>query len=281
MVGCIVYWVDSVSQCVRLPRVLRTCILVVALESSWRMVSASGGARRRHLAHQAACFASVAAARGWKNETNETLPRDFLTSSVSAELADDGKLAGESFRLEVYDTASRGRGVKLHGEAPAGVIVAIYGGTLRQFFLPNILAEPLTWARTMWKGSHWIWMHRSECCPRCFIDGAAVGGASHPLGHGQFINHPPAGVPPNVIYFGLFTCSPLEADNIIKARPRLPVAYTTNYTAAVVLLALRRLRDGEELFADYMLPPPHLLEGSWYEPVLESPCEPEFLQPEV
>merc|ERR1712129_628715 len=146
--------------------------------------------------------------------------------------------------------------------------VAIYGGTLRQFTLQQASSAPLTWAKTLWMGSHWLWMHRSDCCPRCFLDGIDQGASlvTHPLGHGQFINHPPTGVLPNVMYFGLFNCSPAESKALANIRPHLPIAFSNHYTAVAVLLALRRI-ENEELFADYMLPPPHILERFWYEPV--------------
>merc|ERR1712046_194302 len=100
-------------------------------------------------------------------------------------------------------------------------------------------------------------MHRADCCPRCFVDGVADGWAADPLSQGQFINHPPSGTLPNVMYFGLFNCSPSEANALSKVKALLPLEFAINYTAVALLLALRPL-ENEELFADYMLPPPHI-----------------------
>lgn len=272
-----VYLVVVVSRMLCLQASVTFIMCFMAAECSWRTAAECSNARDRHLAHQDTCFRHLAEARGWANETPA---RDFLTTAVLDELESLLLKNGTSFQLDVMETASRGLGVFLRGEASPGAIVAIYGGTLRQFTFQQSAAAPITWAKTLWMGSHWLWMHRSECCPRCFLDGVdpAFVLVKHPLAHGQFINHPPAGLPatsgvlPNVMYFGLFNCSPVEGRTLANIRPHLPIAFSNHYTAVAVLLALRRI-ENEELFADYMLPPPHIRERFWYEPVLTSPCQ--------
>eukprot|EP00928_Gymnodinium_smaydae_P091072 TRINITY_DN7477_c0_g1_i1.p1 TRINITY_DN7477_c0_g1~~TRINITY_DN7477_c0_g1_i1.p1 ORF type:complete len:134 (+),score=22.81 TRINITY_DN7477_c0_g1_i1:614-1015(+) len=124
-----------------------------------------------------------------------------------------------------------------------------------------------------WWSSHWLWMHRDDCCPWCLIDGVIPDGSvPHPLALGQYVNHPPAGTRPNLMYFGLFACTPEEAAALRDVEPLLPVARSGNRSAVALMLALRDIHD-EEAFADYALAPPRIREALWYSPVQEPPCE--------
>ena len=209
------------------------------------------------------------------------------------------------FCLDVGDSAVSAEsdgtidGVYIRGKARAGTVVGFFPGVT--YLRDRVHAGDFT-ARLDERGgrSDYVYM-RSD---RSLVDGSQRVGKLNPFALGHLIRHPSCGKPasliakPNVITFPFDYPSKdgkepdvenitsyvetlsAEASNFFptELRPYIPNAYSSppgmlspesakeSFAQGAVIVAVRDLEDGEEIFCDYRLNPKVPL-PSWYCPV--------------
>lgn len=238
-------------------------------------------------------------------------PRAFTTQHCFAEQAQRlaKGIGPASLELRTSSVPNSGIGVHISAQsaaASAGVAIALYAGV----FLPMVPmevrfslreGEPLVdvaHLTELWGGSvldkrlrgrsfkeissYWLILEENSGIMDGWDAEMRVGtNAGPPLAVGQYINHPPAGVRPNVrwlevqwhpddepiaanrVHHGVWYVDPVSQDFVSLGDGAGEVTYSRR-VPGVAIVTLREIAPGEELFMDYKLSRPH---PSWYAPV--------------
>ena len=207
-----------------------------------------------------------------------------IVSQLQQRLLDgaDTAAGSSSWQLEVADSgvAGGGEGVHLRGACAAGTVLACYPGVI---YLPEDLP---VMHKLVLPGNEYVLARRDGVLLDGRPDGAsaqifavaqsrdrmagAAAAASARFACGNKVNHPPAGLRPNVVVYPF----DLLPDEHPQLHPFIPVSHFRPPAAGqaskqtAVFIATRALAD-EELYLDYKLRPDGPLEP-WYHPVAEA-----------
>lgn len=178
------------------------------------------------------------------------------------------KLYGFSLAVEESSVPDAGEGVKMRGFASIGSLVALYPGVVylpehykKEEYLKELSNNPFARARF---DSVIIDAKNESSTPR------------NSLAVAHKINHPPSGIPPNVLAFGFefppeepFTSEEYEKlipNRFVKEPSRLSMFGKRALVHGLAFIATANIEDGEELFLNYRYNPDRPL-PKWYTPI--------------